>query len=75
MAKPRKIRLSKKGEVRTPTMKVIRSGNDWLVCLGTWEGTWETNWSWQPISVHDSEANAEKEIRRLNEQPLEDKDE
>lgn len=76
MTKPR--RLKRKGDVRDQTYKVIKSIEDtWLVCLGTWEGTKEVNWSWNPISIHDSEANAEKEIRRINEQEqnLEDEDE
>lgn len=72
MKKKRKLK-PRKSEVRNPTYKVIRSDNDWLVCLGKWEGTKERNWNWTPISVHESEANAEKEIRRINEEvPVEE---
>ena len=62
--KLRKIR-PRKADVRDPTYKVIKSGTDYLIALGTWES--EKGWQWKPISVHETEANAEKEIRRINE--------
>jgi hypothetical protein len=60
--KIRKPRVKKK-EVRDDVYKVIKSSeSEWLLCFGYWD----MGWNWKPISVHYTEAEAEKEIRSIN---------